>query len=132
LYFIGEKTLYQAEDLHRDMTLFYRFGRADKNINTFINSSSIGMRVRGLIKGRIDDYFGFASTTSKVSGSYLIAQSAAGIASPGKETAVEITYRAQVNPWLVVQPNAQRIFNPGLLPDVKPATVIGVQCEIAL
>ncbi|MBT3354635.1 MAG: carbohydrate porin, partial [Candidatus Scalindua sp.] len=29
------------------------------------------------------------------------------------ETAVELTYRAQVLPWLAIQPGVQTIFNPG-------------------
>ena len=31
------------------------------------------------------------------------------------ETAVELTYRAQVFPWLAIQPGVQTIFNPGLI-----------------
>jgi carbohydrate-selective porin OprB len=46
------------------------------------------------------------------------------------ETAVEMTYRAQLAPGVVVQPVVQRIFNPGLaLPN---ATVAGVRLQLAL
>ena len=88
--------------------------------------------MRGLIAGRADDFFGIAATISNASKKFQLAQKSLGIDIPGNETAVEVTYRAQLKPWLVIQPNVQVIVNPGLAPDVKNATVIGLQCEISL
>jgi porin len=31
----------------------------------------------------------------------------------GSETFIEVTYQAQVTPWLQVQPDFQYVFNPG-------------------
>ncbi len=132
VYLLMENSLYRAEDMGRDVAAFFRYGRAEKDVNTFDYSASIGLRVRGLIDGRVDDFFGIAATRSHAGEKFRLAQEAAGIAIPGHETAVEITYRAQLKPWLAIQPSVQRIINPGLDPEVKNATVVGARCEIAL
>lgn len=130
VYLLMENSLYRANDLARDVTAFLRYGRAEKNVNIFDYSVSIGLRVRGLISNRVDDFFGIAATSAHGGDKFRLAQKNAGIDIAGNETAVEATYRAQLKPWLVVQPNVQRIFHPGLLPGGKNATVIGVRCEI--
>ena len=132
IYLLMENSVYRAKDMERDAAIFFRYGLADKNINTFDYSASIGLRVRGLIGGRVDYFFGIAATRSNAGEKFRLAQQAAGIAIPGNETVVETTYRAKINSWLIVQPSIQRIFNPSLAPDVRPATVIGVRCEMSL
>ena len=131
-YLLMENSVYRSDDMERDAAVFFRYGRAEKDVNTFDYSTSIGLRVRGLIAGRADDFFGIAATISNASKKFQLAQKSLGIDIPGNETAVEVTYRAQLKPWLVIQPNVQVIVNPGLAPDVKNATVIGLQCEISL
>lgn len=132
VYLLMENSLYRAEDMARDVAAFFRYGRAEKDVNTFDYSASLGLRVRGLIAGRVDDFFGIAATRSHAGEKFRLAQEAAGITIPAAETAVEVTYRAQVKPWLAIQPNVQRIVHPGLDPALKNATVIGVRCEISL
>ena len=132
VYLLMENSLYRAADMARDVAAFLRYGRAEKDVNFFDNSASVGLRVRGLIDGRVDDFFGVAATRSHAGEKYRSAQEASGINIRGNETVVEATYRAQVKPWLAITPNIQRIFNPGLLPDIKNATVIGVRCEISI
>jgi porin len=132
IYVLMENTLYRSKDSASEVAAFLRHGRAEKDVNIFDASTSVGVRVRGLISGRVDDFFGLAVTRSDVSEKFRLAQETAGTAVPDHETAVELTYRAQIEPWLVIQPTVQRIFNPGLTPDVKNATVIGVRCEISL
>jgi len=131
-YLLMENSVYRSEDRERDAAIFVRYGRAEKDVNTFDYSASTGLRVRGLIAGRADDFFGIAATRANASKKFQLAQKFIGINIPGNETAVEVTYRAQLKPWLVMQPNVQRIFNPGLAPALKNVTLIGLQCEIAL
>jgi porin len=118
--------------MSRDAAAFLRYGRAEKDVNLFDYSASLGVRGRGMVSGRVDDFLGFAVTHSHASEKLRLAQAATGIVIPGHETAVEVTYRAQVQSWLAIQPTLQRIFNPGLSPDIRHATVIGVRLEIAL
>ncbi|MFA6971578.1 MAG: carbohydrate porin [Gallionella sp.] len=132
IYLLMENSLYRPDNMERDVTAFFRYGQAEKNVNIFDYSVSIGLRVRGLITGRVDDFFGFSATSSHAGEKFRLAQQAAGINIPGNETAVEITYRTQFKPWLVIQPNLQRVFNTGLAPGIKNATVLGLRCEISI
>ena len=132
VYLLMENSLYRTKNMERDVTAFFRYGRTGKDVNVFDNSISIGLRVRGLLPGRTDDFFGLATTRAHASEKFRLAQEAVGITIPGNETVVEATYRAQANPWLAITPTMQRIFNPGLAPEIKNATVIGLRCEIAL
>lgn len=132
IYVLAESSLYRAADMERDVSAFFRYGRAEKNINVFDYSTSVGVRVRGLLNDRPDDFFGLAATRAHASEKFRLAQAAAGIAGRSHETVVEAAYRAQVSPWLAITPNVQRIFNPGLAPEIRNATVIGVRCEISL
>jgi len=47
------------------------------------------------------------------------------------ETALEITYRAKITPWLAIQPTVQRIVNPGHDPALGDALIAGARFEIA-
>jgi len=38
---------------------------------------------------------------------------------------IEMTYRAQLQPWLALQPTVQYIGNPSMAPALKDAWVIG-------
>ncbi len=46
------------------------------------------------------------------------------------ETAVELTYRTQLFPWLAIQPGVQMIFNPGADSSLDNAVVSIVRFEI--
>ncbi|RYY45185.1 MAG: carbohydrate porin, partial [Sphingomonadales bacterium] len=48
------------------------------------------------------------------------------------EVAVELTYRAQVTPWLAIQPNAHYVRRPSADPGVADAVVLGVRTEWSL
>ena len=45
------------------------------------------------------------------------------------ETAIEFTYRAEICPWLILQPDVQYIINPSMDPSLKNALQIGVRLE---
>jgi porin len=47
------------------------------------------------------------------------------------EVAIELSYRAQITPWLALQPDLQYIVNPGFDGSVDDALAIGVRAEIA-
>jgi porin len=131
-YGIFERTVYQAPDMERDAAVFVRYGRAAADVNVFDYSASAGLRIRGLIAGRADDFFGVGVTRAHASGSYVQSQAAQGVAIPEAETAVELTYRTQIKGWLVLQPVLQRIEHPGLDPATGRATVIGLRAEVTL
>ena len=47
------------------------------------------------------------------------------------ETDWEATYRAQIYPWLALQPNVQYIIHPNMNVSLENAWVVGFRTEIA-
>ena len=85
-------------------------------VNVFANA---GATYKGVF-GRENDTVGLGLAWARISDTSRANDAAAAAASPGtfmpirsSELALELTYQAQVTPWMVVQPVAQYIFNPG-------------------
>lgn len=85
-------------------------------INVFANA---GATYKGVF-GRENDTVGLGLAWARISDTSRANDAAAAAASPGtflpirsSEVALELTYQAQVAPWLVVQPVFQYVFNPG-------------------
>jgi len=126
-YLLAERTLTTEEgDSAQGLSGFVRFGVVNKNVYQADWSGSIGLNYLGLIDGRDEDAFGVALTASHASSWYRQA-----LAAESSETVVEITYRAQVEPWLAIQPVVQRIFNPNMDPAVADAWTAGIRLEAA-
>ncbi len=69
--------------------------------NSFIDlSGAAGVNIKGLIRGRVDDMAGLAVTSGRFAGE------------GGTETAIELTYKAQISDSLFLQPDLQYILNP--------------------
>lgn len=139
-YVLAERTLRaEQNDPAQGLSGFFRFGTASKDIDrglvdnapTVDWSGSLGLTYQGLFDGRDDDSACIALTTSHASSKYRNAQLALGNVFDASETVVEITYRAQLQPWLVVQPVVQRIFNPNMDATLQDAWVAGMRLEVA-
>lgn len=83
------------------------------------------MHYHGLIDGRDDDIAGIAVTLNHTSDTYRLINS-----SDSSQTNMEATYRAQVYPWLALQPTVQYIHNPNMDPTLQDAWVAGIRTEI--
>ena len=94
-------------------------------------SGSLGLLYQGLFDGRDDDTAGLAVTTSHASSKYRDSQLILGNTTDSSETVIEITYRAQLQPWLSVQPMVQRIINPNMDTVLRDAWVVGMRLEVA-
>lgn len=127
-YLLAERTL-RAEQgqLGQGLSGFVRYGVVSKDVYQADWSGSVGLCYQGLFDGRDDDQAGIAVTTSHASDKYQQLN-----ASNSSETVIEITYHAQMMPWLAVQPSVQRIINPGMDKALSDASVIGVRVELAL
>ena len=127
-YFLAERTLLVEKD-HPSQGLsgFVRFGTASRDIHQADWTGSLGLRYHGMIAGRDDDIAGIAVTVNHASGKYRLLNS-----SDVSETDVEATYRAQIKPWLALQPTLQYILNPNMDPLQKNAWVMGVRVEIGI
>ena len=127
-YLLAERTLRaEQNDPAQGLSGFVRFGTVNKNAYQADWSGSLGLRYQGLFDGRDDDTAGVAVTTSHASNKYRQLN-----ASDLSETVVEISYRAQLQPWLAAQPMVQRIYNPNMDTTLGNASVIGVRIELVL
>lgn len=103
---------------------FVRFGTASGRYNMFDRFASSGLKFSGWVPGREEDEFGIAVAAAFTSDSWRAATGAGA-----SEVAVEATYRAQVAPWLAVQPNIHYIRRPSADPAIANALVIGLRAE---
>ena len=132
LYVLGEYAVYrEANDPDQGLNVFARYGVANTDINQIGSFLSFGVAYNGLLPGRDDDRIGVAVAKATNGSKYKQAQAAAGQPVENAETAVELTYRLNVFPWLVFQPDVQWIINPSMNPELKNAFVIGVRTEVA-
>jgi porin len=128
-YFLAEQTVFREKDeSSQGLTLFFRYGVANGDVNTLDYSSSLGLRYKGLLPGRDEDEFGILLTRGHAGAKF---RQAAATPLANNETALEITYRAKLTPWLAIQPTVQRISNPGHDPALGDAWIAGARFEIA-
>lgn len=126
-YFLAERTLF-IEKGHpaQGLSGFARFGTASRDIHQADWTGSLGLRYHGLCPGRGDDIAGIAITENHTSSKYRLLNNA-----DSSQTNVEATYRAQIKPWLALQPTLQYILNPNMDPILKNAWVLGMRLEAA-
>lgn len=128
IYFLTERTLLaEAGSPGQGLAAFLRFGAVNKSVYQAEWSASLGFNYQGWLAGRENDACGFATTTSHTSAKYRQLN-----ASDSAETVFELTYRAQVQDWLAVQPSLQYIQNPNMDSTLPDAKVIGVRLEISI
>lgn len=127
-YILAERTLFaESGDPEQGLSGFVRFGVANKDVYQSDWSGSAGLNYLGLFEGRNDDSAGVAISTSHASAKYQQLN-----ASDSHETVIEFTYRAQLQPWLAVQPDVQYVRNPNMDPALEDAWVAGLRIEIVL
>ncbi len=114
LYGVVDQTVWQSSTNNaRNVNVFGRImgAPADENLITlFFNG---GVTMAAPLPGRNNDQLGLDFGIGKVSSRAASLDRAAGMPPRGAEELVELTYQAQLAPWLVVQPDMQYVINPG-------------------
>jgi len=132
-YVLAERTLYRGTrnpDGHADG--FIRYGRANADFNQLSSYFQAGLVFTGMVAGRSEDQFAVSFSTARTGDKYRQAALDAGQEPTRHESVWEATYRAQMTPWLIVQPNIQHVIHPGTEAQIKDATVLGVRFELAM
>jgi porin len=101
--------------------VFAQYGWAPKDRNEVHHYIGGGVVRKGLIRGRDDDFCG-AGVAHVIFSDHL--------PDSDHDTVIELFYKAQVNPWTVVQPDLQYIVSPG--GDGRDAFVAGLRFEVVL
>jgi porin len=83
----------------------------DQNLIDF--SFNGGMTFAAPLPGRDNDQAGIDFGVGHVSGRAAGLDQDQGLSRRGTETLFELTYQAQVTPWLQLQPDLQYVINPG-------------------
>jgi porin len=134
VYGIADQTIWRAGAT--SLNLFARAGAtpSDRNFISFYVDGGAG--IKGPLAGRPDDVLTFGVAYQKISPDAAAADRAAGLAViRSEEIVLEMSYRAQLAPWWIVQPDFQYIVHPGgnvadpnnPLRPVKNAAVIGLR-----
>jgi len=130
-YILAERTLMAEQgNPGQGLSGFVRFGVVNKDVYQADWSGSVGLNYQGLFDGRDGDAAGIAVTTSHAGSKYRDSQFLLGSATDSSESVIEVTYRAQLQPWLALQPTVQYILDPNMDPTRKNAWVMGVRAEI--
>ncbi|HJO88691.1 MAG TPA: carbohydrate porin [Alphaproteobacteria bacterium] len=124
-YLLGEFIPFREDP---DLTLFARYGIANEDINQYEHYIGAGATYTGPFEGRDEDQLGFAIGIALNGDPYKTANSV----TTDEEVNFELTYHAQVLPWLALQPDFQYVVNPGAGAngDLDNAVVLGMRFEI--
>jgi len=109
----------------RGLSSFLLAGWADDRVAEVGHHLTVGMRWGGPWVARPDDVVAAMVSFADLS-------DAKGTAFVGDETAVELTYRLQLTPFIAIQPDLQWIHNPSGDPSLSDATIAGVRLSVAL
>lgn len=132
LYLLFERNVFrEKEEPSQGMMLFTRMGTANSRFNQIGFFIGGGFVYKGVFRRRGEDEFGFAAAHAVNGESYMKAQENAGGMADNAETNFELTYRAEVSPGLVIQPDVQFVVNPGMDPSLNDAFVLGARFELS-
>lgn len=132
-YLIADGLLYRSDrDPSRRLTAFLQAGIGDDRVDRFGGYLGSGLTATDFIPGRSGDEMGLAVAAAFNGSHYEDAQRRAGRAVKGPEIVIELTFLAQVAPWLAVQPDLQYVVDPGSDPPLHDALVFQLEFEVAL
>jgi porin len=111
---------------------FVRVGRADDDVNRFGSYRGAGLVYTGLVPGRDGDILGLGISSVDNGDEFVDAVRAGGTRLQRSETVVELTYRADVLPWLSVQPAVQYAMNPDTDPGIDDHVAVALRLGVTL
>ena len=130
-YFIADQLLWRnAGTADTGLAGFFRLGVTPPERNLIELHADAGLSLTGLLPGRGSDVAGIGMSYEKVSSAQqglthdLDAFSGQVFPATDFESALEISYQAQLAPWWIVQPDVQLILHPG-------ARIINVNAPVA-
>jgi porin len=114
IYAVMDQTVWQSSaDSSRNLNIFARIMGAPADQNLIEFSFNGGITLAAPIPGRDSDQAGIDFGLGKVSSRVADLDRDEGLPMQGTEGLIELTYQAQVKPWLVLQPDVQFVVNPG-------------------
>jgi porin len=115
---------------NQGLSAFARVGGAPADRNVLDFTLEAGLHYRGLLPGRDADAAGIGVASEHYSRAFSESERRAGNAGRDHETVIECSYRAQLAPWLAVQPDAQFVVHPAGQHATDSALVVGVRMAL--
>jgi porin len=128
-YLLGQAMLLgEHGSFDRGLGAFFQVGQAEssRNFNPWYFGG--GLRYLGLFESRPEDVLGVGWAQAQIGGVFRELN-------PGfdsYESALELTYRAKIRPYITIQPSVQYIANPGPISGRDDAVILYLRSEIML
>jgi len=130
IYGVAEQDLFKRDG--KVVTAFLRGGGTPGNRNVIGWYFDTGFNFTGFLPGRDNDVAGIAFARSSFSRSFSDYQQSANATDAfNSEMVIEATYRAQLTPWWMLQPDLQIILTPGGERNSPNAVVLGLRTAIS-
>jgi porin len=130
VYVLGDAALFHSQtDPRRRLGGFVEAGLGDARVNRFGSYVGSGLVASGLLAARPTDELGLAVAIAHNGSGYLDDRRRVGARTNTAETAIEVTYLAQIAGWLAVQPDFQYVINPNTNPLVRSGRAFQLRFE---
>lgn len=125
-YVIAQTRLYGGGD-QPAVDGFVQLGEAQEDANMLNRYVGAGVNVTGLVPGRGSDILGLGMARVHTGDAYRRVTPRASHA----ETALEMTYQANLTDYAMIQPDVQYIIDPGASSATDNAWVVGVRGQLS-
>jgi len=130
-YYMAQQAVYRSKaGSNHGLDLFGTYDYSPKDVNEVNSETTAGAIYTGLFPGRPNDTLALGFVLSKVSSHFDEAYFVNGLPILGSEKAVEISYKFQVTPWLLIQPDYQHYADVGANSQIPNATVLGFRTKV--
>jgi porin len=116
----------------RPAAWFVRYGRANESLNPLQAYLGGGVVIDGIIASRPEDQLGLSVASGRSGAPWQAHLEQAGAGAAAHETEWELTYRAQINEHLALQPDLQYVQNPAASQELENAWIVGLRFELAV
>ena len=138
VYVVLDQMLYRVEGTEDNgLGFFFRGGIAREKVSLISRYFDTGLHYKGLVRGRPEDILGLGFAFAYISDRLKDREKddwelnrPEDFRPSSYEAVVELTYLAQVTPWLTLQPDLQYIIHPGGSAENDNAVVIGLRGTI--
>jgi porin len=119
--------------VHADTQLnaFLQFGVGDPRVNQVGSYIGSGVVWSGPFGSRPYDELGLGVAVARNGSHYMALQAMQGTPATRTETAIELTYLAQVHKRLAVQPDLQYVIRPSTDPKIRNSVSLQLRFEIS-
>jgi porin len=112
------------------LTTFAQLGLGDERVVPIGRYAGGGVTLAAPFPSRALDAAGLAVAAAFTGSHAARAQRAAGVATTAAEATLELTYLAQITPWLAVQGDVQYVIHPGAVRARRNAVVPGLRLAL--